>query len=123
MVVATGKDTKIILNSQKGTPKISHLEHTVNKLIGLIFFFMIILSVTTAVLNGFWMLKYSKTHAYLNIVKSVFYKAFISFWTYLLLLNTLIPISLIVTLEMVKSIQGYLINSDYGMYSPDKEKY
>jgi len=122
VVIATGRDTKIILNSQKGSQKQSHLESFVNKLIGIIFIFQILLSLTTAILTGFWVFQQSKFQSYLQIVKDALYLGFISFWTYLLLLNTLIPISLIVTLEIVKSIQGYLINCDYRMYSHDKKR-
>lgn len=64
----------------------------------------------------------SPTKSYLELGIDSALKGFLSFWTYLLLLNTLIPISLIVTLELVKAIQGYLMNCDYGMYSHDKLK-
>jgi magnesium-transporting ATPase (P-type) len=41
-------------------------------------------------------------------------------FSYFLLLNTLIPISLIVTLEVVKFIQVLFIQSDVFMYHNDK---
>ena len=44
------------------------------------------------------------------------------FFEYILLLNTLIPISLIVTIEVVKQFQAYFINNDYLMYSMDRDK-
>ena len=36
----------------------------------------------------------------------------ITFVSYFILLNTMIPISLIVSIEVIKSIQGYLISHD-----------
>ncbi len=39
------------------------------------------------------------------------------FCTYLVLLNTMIPISLVVTIEMTKICQAYFINHDQLMFS------
>jgi phospholipid-translocating P-type ATPase (flippase) len=47
----------------------------------------------------------------------------IAFFTFLLLLNTMIPISLIVSIEMVKYFQGFFMNNDVLMYSKVKEKF
>ena len=47
----------------------------------------------------------------------------ISFFTYFLLLNTLIPISLVVTLEIVKIIQGLFILVDVEGYSFVRKKF
>ena len=46
-----------------------------------------------------------------------------TFWTFLLLLNTMIPISLIVTIEIVKYLQAFLMNWDAEMYSKIKERF
>lgn len=42
---------------------------------------------------------------------------FLMFCTYLVLLNTMIPISLVVTIEMTKICQAYFINNDKMMFS------
>lgn len=42
---------------------------------------------------------------------------FLMFCTYLVLLNTMIPISLVVTIEMTKICQAYFINHDQLMFS------
>ena len=42
---------------------------------------------------------------------------FLIFLTYFVLLNTMIPISLIVTMEMVKMFQKYFIEKDKLMFS------
>ncbi len=46
----------------------------------------------------------------------------INFFSYFLLLNTLLPISLIVTLEVVKVCQSFWIMQDIHMYNADKNK-
>lgn len=49
-----------------------------------------------------------------NFVETIF--------RYFLLLNTLIPISLIVTIEMVKLVQAYFIVNDAQMYCQDRDR-
>jgi magnesium-transporting ATPase (P-type) len=54
--------------------------------------------------------------------KNVAVDSTLSYFTYLLLLNTMIPISLIITLEICKVIQGYFISVDCELYSHLREK-
>lgn len=49
--------------------------------------------------------------------------SFLIFLTYFVLLNTMIPISLIVTMEMVKLFQKYFIEKDQLMYSTYRNKH
>ena len=46
----------------------------------------------------------------------------LSFFTYFVLVNTMIPISLIVSIEIVKVVQSYFINKDRFMYSRFRKK-
>jgi phospholipid-transporting ATPase len=45
------------------------------------------------------------------------------FFTYFTLINTMIPISLIVSIEIVKMFQKYFIEKDKLMYSSYRKKY
>jgi phospholipid-translocating ATPase len=47
--------------------------------------------------------------------------ALFNFFSYFLLLNTMIPISLVVTLEIIKVMQCYFIATDSLMYSVDDD--
>lgn len=49
--------------------------------------------------------------------------AVLRFFTYFSLLNTLIPISLIVTLECVKVVQIIFVFFDEDMYVPKKKRW
>jgi phospholipid-translocating ATPase/phospholipid-transporting ATPase len=46
----------------------------------------------------------------------------LSFFTYFLLLNTLLPISLQVALEVCKLVQAFYIDQDALMFSWDRDK-
>ena len=129
VVVYTGGDTKIVMNSARGASKQSHLETLVNGLIGIIFAFQIVLCIVLAGLNSGWYMdnsvqasSYLKFNLDTTIINSSI-SGLVSFFSYLLLLNTMIPISLIVTLEIVKYSQAYFMNVDVELYSFVKEKY
>ena len=127
LVLYTGKETKIILNSQKCPLKKSHLEQNVNILIILILILQLILCIILSILNSIWYNNNkSKTKNYLELkewVKNRFLSGFISFWTFLISLNTMIPISLIVTIEFIKYGQSLFMNWDIEMYSFLKERF
>jgi magnesium-transporting ATPase (P-type) len=118
--VYTGHNNKILLNSKNPKVKFSRLEKLMSNLLIVIFFVQIVLCVICAVCHK----SYSTSHQVFYthfIFKSKDTKikdeSFLSFFTYLLLLNTMIPISLIVTLEIVKVIQGFFIMFDCELYS------
>jgi len=142
IVVYTGKDTKIILNINKSNGKSSHLELLINKLMILIFCFQLSLCLVCAILSS---LMFSSTffrsisnpllnkQSYIIFVDETvssngyynnsFYAGLTSFFAYLLLFNTLIPISLVVTLEMVKYGQSFFMMWDFEMNSKLRNKF
>ena len=99
-----------------------------NKLLIAILLVQIFLSLISAILHSIYYNKhkdliiqgrYVNTEYEINrktYIDYLYFKlkidSFLSFFTYLLLLNTMIPISLIVTLEIVKVIQGIFIGID-----------
>lgn len=123
----TGKDTKIMKNAEESKSKQSQVEWKTNKLIVVIFSFQILVCIVAAILNSVW---YSKNKdAYSRFFKtenSVGLEAFFLFLTMLILTGTMIPISLIVSLEMVKLVQAFFINKDQDMFfheNPENQQY
>ena len=118
IVVYTGMNNKIILNSKKPRLKMSKVEKTLNYYLLFIFLFLIICCVESSVFHH---LEY---HRHKNFYDNFVYirespdtESFIIFFTYFLLLNTMIPISLIVTTEIIKLIQSIFIRWDILLYS------
>lgn len=62
-----------------------------------------------------------KKHDYLSPGSDEVTQGGLVFFTYFILYNTMIPISLIVSLEFVKLIQSYFINNDYCMYNRERK--
>ena len=112
------------MNSQKGVGKQSHLEEMVNWLIKVIFIAQLVFCFLMGALSSAWNAVYADTTTvYLGTPKNSPLTGIISFFSFLLLLNTMIPISLIVTIEIVKYFQGYFMNNDIKMFSNAKEKF
>ena len=118
VIVYTGMNNKIILNSKKPRTKISKVEKKMNFYLIYVFIFLMICCLICSFLhhNGYNknILFYTN---FLLIKRNPIFESFITFFTYFLLLNTMIPISLIVTIEIIKMIQGLLIEWDSKLYS------
>jgi len=119
VVVYTGLETKIMKNSERSKVKCSHIQQKTNETIILVFFFQLILCVISAVGNFSWNYLYADLHSYLQIEDDPELSSFLSFFSYFLLNNTMIPISLIVTLEFVKLAQAYFITQDVDFIPKD----
>jgi hypothetical protein len=61
-------------------------------------------------MGTFWDMNGSlQTHAYIPFSLDLAFVGVLNFFTYFLLLNTLLPISLIVAMEVVKAFQALLV--------------
>ena len=78
-----------------------------------------------AIMGGFWHNEASETtvetgepaHFYIEFSYNSMIEALFTFIRYFQLLNTLIPISLFVTAEMIKFFIAWFIAKDYHMFS------
>jgi len=91
----------------------------------MILILQIVMCLLLAILNGVF-LNNNKTNNSSYIVFSSYptsTDSFLIWCTYMVLLNTMIPISLIVSIEIVKMSQSYFIDKDKLMYSDFRKKY
>jgi len=118
IIVYTGMNNKIILNSKKPRTKISKIERKMNFYLIYVFIFLILCCFACSFLhhNGYnnYILYYTN---FILLERSSLSESSITFFTYFLLLNTMIPISLIVTIEIIKICQGFFIEWDTKLYS------
>ena len=128
IVVYTGHNCKLMKNAKEPRTKFSSVETLMNK--GLVFIFIIqaILCIICAILRFVYYKSYlvdinKKATSFGYKENSIGIESFLNFFTYLLLLNTLIPISLIITLEIVKLIQGLFMTSDHYSYSKIRKRW
>nr|POE66192.1 putative phospholipid-transporting atpase [Quercus suber] len=117
IVVFTGHETKLMRNAT-GTPiKRTNLEKRVNYQILMLGIVLIALSVISSIGDivvrksagsNLWYLDYSDVNTASQFFQDLF--------TYWILYSNLVPISLFVTVEIIKYYQAFLISSDLDIY-------
>ena len=117
VVVFTGHETKLMRNATATPIKRTHVERVVNiqvlALVGILIALSVVSSVGDLIVRG----TAREKLAYLYYGKRNGGKQFISdIFTYWVLYSNLVPISLFVTIEIVKYSHALLINSDLDMY-------
>ena len=128
-VVYTGHNTKIMKNSSQSKMKTSRNERMLNKQIMFIFIIQILTCLFSAIYGTIWEQRNKdKSYIYLNINlthKKVWVNYFIwtveRFGSWLLMFTYLIPISLIVTVELVRLGQASFITYDSEIYDVEKD--
>uniref|UniRef100_A0A8B9D716 Phospholipid-transporting ATPase n=1 Tax=Anser cygnoides TaxID=8845 RepID=A0A8B9D716_ANSCY len=113
IVVYTGHDTKLMQNSTSPPLKMSNVERITNIQILILFCILIAMSLVCSIGSAIWNRRHTERDWYLDLNSSNFG---LNFLTFIILFNNLIPISLLVTLEVVKFIQAYFINWDIDMH-------
>lgn len=123
VAVYTGVETRIMLNSNDGRWKQSKVERMTNQLILFIFIFQMICCLICSIGSGYFYYYNGDASLFVYQINSSGLEGFLSFFTYFLLVNTMIPISLIVSLEMVKMFQAFFISGDQDLYDVEKGRY
>ncbi|XP_069905278.1 phospholipid-transporting ATPase IB isoform X1 [Oryctolagus cuniculus] len=115
VVIYTGFDTKFMQNSVKSPLKRSKVEKVTNLQILVLFTMLLVMALVSFVGEVLWNKQYRATIWYLN--NDVSYHSFaFDILVFIILYHNLIPISLLVTLEIVKFIQAQFINWDEDMH-------
>lgn len=123
LVVYTGHDTKVMLNSYKARAKKSHLEIKMGKLVILLFIIELCLCGLTSLYYSIYYQMNKGQLSYLEIDSDAVadnnfgYNLVVRFGNWLLIFSQLVPISLLVTLEMVKLAQALCMQFDKTMHT------
>uniref|UniRef100_A0A8C7DM04 Phospholipid-transporting ATPase n=1 Tax=Oncorhynchus kisutch TaxID=8019 RepID=A0A8C7DM04_ONCKI len=121
VVVYTGHDTKLMQNSTRPPLKLSNVERITNFQILLLFGCLLAISLVCSIGQTIWKYQYGNAAWYmdLNCKNGGAANFGLNFLTFIILFNNLIPISLLVTLEVIKFTQAFFINWDTDMlYEP-----
>uniref|UniRef100_H2YBK3 Phospholipid-transporting ATPase n=1 Tax=Ciona savignyi TaxID=51511 RepID=H2YBK3_CIOSA len=125
LVIFAGPDTKLMQNTGKSVLKRTSIERLMNKLVWLIFAFLLLLATVTAVGNTIWE-RYVGVHfqvymPWASYAPNEYMSGFLMFWSYIIILNTVVPISLFVSIEFIRVGQSWFINFDRAMYYEKKD--
>ncbi|XP_073221218.1 putative phospholipid-transporting ATPase 9 isoform X2 [Cicer arietinum] len=136
VVVFTGQDTKVIQNSTDPPSKRSKVEKKMDKIIYLLFCILIFMALVGSIFFGIatkddldddgrvmkrWYLRPDDSTVFFD-PKSAFAASVLHFLTALMLYGYFIPISLYVSIEIVKVLQSIFINQDLHMYYDEADK-
>ncbi|XP_052412625.1 probable phospholipid-transporting ATPase IM [Carassius gibelio] len=117
LVLFAGPETKLMQNCGKSTFKRTSIDRLMNVLVLFIFGLLALMCIILAVGNGIWENHAgSKFNAFLPREENTALSAFLTFWSYIIILNTVVPISLYVSMEVIRLGNSYYINWDRNMY-------
>ncbi|KAF5751968.1 hypothetical protein HS088_TW02G00987 [Tripterygium wilfordii] len=132
--VFTGRDTKVMQNSTKPPSKRSRIERKMDKIVYFLFFTLFMMGFVGSIVFGVttkddlengrmkrWYLKPDDSTIYFD-PKNAEVAAFYHFLTALMLYASFIPISLYISVEVVKVLQCQFINQDIHMYYEETDK-
>ncbi|KAK6128049.1 hypothetical protein DH2020_038213 [Rehmannia glutinosa] len=127
VVIFTGHDSKVMQNSTKSPSKRSRIEKQMDKIIYILFSLLVFISFISSVgfiaktkndLPNWWYLQVPDDEGLYDPSKPLT-SGFYHLVTALILYGYLIPISLYVSIEVVKVLQALFINKDIHMYDEE----
>ncbi|XP_022881896.1 putative phospholipid-transporting ATPase 9 [Olea europaea var. sylvestris] len=133
VVIFTGHDTKVIQNSTDPPSKRSRIEKKMDKIIYFLFGVLFLMAFVGSIYFGIvtkddlegqpkrWYLRPERANIFFDPDRAPI-AAIYHFLTALLLYSYLIPISLYVSIEIVKVLQSIFINQDINMYYEETDK-
>lgn len=117
VVVFTGHETKLMRNATAAPIKRTDVERIINLQTVALFCILIALSLVSSVGNVVKIKVNESSLSYLSLegtnMAKLFFKDILTYW---ILFSNLVPISLFVTVEIIKYYQAYMIGSDLDMY-------
>ena len=113
LTIYSGEECKIRMNASKNPrTKAPSLQFLVNRIVVFIVIFVVLLSLYNSAAYEIWAEQYEEHAWYLNRASVGFGQIIVSF---IIMFNTMIPLSLYVSLEIIKVVQMLLLN-DIDMY-------
>nr|XP_031296299.1 probable phospholipid-transporting ATPase VA isoform X2 [Camelus dromedarius] len=127
IVIYAGHETKALLNNSGPRYKRSQLERQMNCDVLWCVLLLVCMSLFSAVGHGLWVQRYQEKKSLFDVPESdgtslsPVTAAVYSFLTMIIVLQVLIPISLYVSIEIVKVCQVHFINQDIELYDEETD--
>ncbi|XP_051960985.1 phospholipid-transporting ATPase IC [Xyrauchen texanus] len=123
LVIFAGNDTKIMRNGGKTRFKRTNIDKLMNYMVYTIFVMLILICAGLSIGHTYWYESIGSKAWYLidGLDYTSSYRGFLSFWGYIIILNTMVPISLYVSVEVIRLGQSKFINWDLQMYYAEKD--
>lgn len=124
MVIYSGHDTKIMQNKSNMRHKITACERSLNAFTVYIMALNMSIILGLAIMGAYYFEEQRRFHWYIfwpaahSDSDSILLYSTIRFFSYFILLNTIIPISLLISLDMAKFFQSTMMSHDQNMSLP-----
>ncbi|XP_046430258.1 phospholipid-transporting ATPase VD isoform X1 [Neodiprion fabricii] len=124
IVVYAGHETKAMLNNGGPRYKRSRLERQMNLDVVWCVFILVVLCLVGAIGCRLWLSGYDLQVPipFLPDPQNPSSEGMLTFLTFVIILQVMIPLSLYVTIEMAKVVQVYHIGNDRALYDPDTDR-
>ncbi|XP_065358633.1 phospholipid-transporting ATPase VD isoform X2 [Calliphora vicina] len=123
IVVYAGHETKAMLNNSGPRYKRSQVEQQMNIDVIWCVIILLILCVVGAVGCKMWLSSFEQFPVpYLPFEVDPSYEGLLIFWTYIIILQVMIPLSLYVTIELCKILQVFHIHNNVDLFDRDTNK-
>ncbi|KAK6537759.1 hypothetical protein TWF694_010670 [Orbilia ellipsospora] len=119
VVIFTGSESKIMMNAGITPTKRSRIQRELNINVLMNFIILFIMCLLSGIVQGVFSGKTDASQSFFeygSIGGSPGVNGLITFWTAVILFQTLVPVSLYISLEIIKTAQAYFIFSDILMY-------
>ncbi|KAM8876953.1 phospholipid-transporting ATPase VD isoform 1-T1 [Synchiropus picturatus] len=117
LVVYAGHETKAMMNNSGPRYKRSLLERRLNIDVLWCVLLLVVMCLTASIGHGLWLLQFNNPVYLVDQDTPPALAGFYVFWTMIIVLQVLIPISLYVSIEIVKLGQVYFIQNDLQLYN------
>ncbi|KAJ7991044.1 hypothetical protein DPEC_G00293160 [Dallia pectoralis] len=117
IVVYAGHESKAMMNNSGPRYKQSKLERRLNVDVLWCVVLLVVMCLTTAIGHGLWLSNIKEAPFLIPNAASPALAGFYLFWTMIIVLQVLIPISLYVSIEVVKLGQIFFIQNDVDLYN------
>ncbi|KAI4876349.1 hypothetical protein NFI96_017814 [Prochilodus magdalenae] len=119
LVMFAGPDTKLMQNSGRSVFKRTSIDRLMNVLVLIIFGLLAFMCTILAIGNGIW--EYQQGSSFTAFLPrqngaNAAFSGFLTFWSYVIILNTVVPISLYVSVEILRLGNSFYIDWDRKMY-------
>ncbi|KAL2316148.1 Phospholipid-transporting ATPase [Schizosaccharomyces pombe] len=119
LVIFTGEESKIRMNAVRNVSvKAPSMQKVTNRIVIFIFALVVSMAIYCTAAYFVWQKKVERKLWYLTNSKLSFVPILVSF---IILYNTMVPISLYVSMEIIRVFQTFLVQSDIDLYYPEND--
>ncbi|KAJ3012869.1 UNVERIFIED_CONTAM: hypothetical protein HDU68_000982, partial [Siphonaria sp. JEL0065] len=126
IVIYTGADTKIMLNSGITPSKRSKIDRQLNPLVMLNFWLLGAMCIICSLICAVYTATFIREDALFSPLEGQYtplYAAFVAFFSCLIIFQNIVPISLYISVDVSKTIQSLFISMDMDMYDAESDKF